>query len=233
MNVVFSTCVHLWAKLGQKSLLRIVRWHCPPDTRFEIGALAVWGRARYLSVTKTHHNIKSLRVRGEETFCFFEIWRPEWGSNPRSPTFQAGSFNRCTRAPALFAFPLHRITSNNILITFCVSMIYILHLIRTVFHIQECCNNLITFRILVHFCLEFRKIQRQHIIKIYVCSVTHDTAAVTSTQQPDVNVRSARSSWHQINHSNWLITCRHDETLTQCWVNAGPEPMSRVSGVLT
>ena len=40
-----------------------------------------------------------LRVSGEETCCFFETWRPEWGSSPRSPTFQAGSFNHCTRAP--------------------------------------------------------------------------------------------------------------------------------------
>ena len=31
---------------------------------------------------------------------FHSTWRPEWGSNPRSPTFQAGSFNRCTRATA-------------------------------------------------------------------------------------------------------------------------------------
>ena len=29
-----------------------VRWHCPLNTGFEIWALAVWGRARYLSVTK-------------------------------------------------------------------------------------------------------------------------------------------------------------------------------------
>ena len=27
-------------------------------------------------------------------FCFFETWRTEWGSNPRSPTFQASSFNQ-------------------------------------------------------------------------------------------------------------------------------------------
>ena len=29
-----------------------MRWHCPPDTGFEIRALAVWGRARYFSITK-------------------------------------------------------------------------------------------------------------------------------------------------------------------------------------
>ena len=34
------------------------------------------------------------------TFRFFEICRPEWGSNPRSTTFQAGSFNHCATAPA-------------------------------------------------------------------------------------------------------------------------------------
>ena len=46
------------------------------------------------------HNIRYLRVSGEETFCFFETWRPEWGSNPPFQTFQAGSFNHYTRAPA-------------------------------------------------------------------------------------------------------------------------------------
>ena len=45
-------------------------------------------------------NIESLWVREEETFCFFETWRPELDSNLRSPIFQAGSFNHCTRAPA-------------------------------------------------------------------------------------------------------------------------------------
>ena len=39
------------------------------------------------------HYIESLRVSGEETFCFFETRRPERGLNPRSPTFQAGNFN--------------------------------------------------------------------------------------------------------------------------------------------
>ena len=61
-------CAH--AKLGQENLLRMVRWlrwHCPPDTVFEIRALAVWGRARYLSVTEAPHNTD---VDGEETFLF-------------------------------------------------------------------------------------------------------------------------------------------------------------------
>ena len=37
-------------------MVRWLRWHCSPDTGFEIRALAVWGRARYLSVTEALHN---------------------------------------------------------------------------------------------------------------------------------------------------------------------------------
>ena len=55
-----------------------MRWHCRPDTGFEIRALAVWGRARYLSATEAPHNIEFLRVSGGATFCFFATWRPEW-----------------------------------------------------------------------------------------------------------------------------------------------------------
>ena len=47
-------------------------------------------------------NSESLRVSGEETFCPFETWRPKWGSNPRSATFQAGSIDHCTRARRLY-----------------------------------------------------------------------------------------------------------------------------------
>ena len=32
-------------------------------SRLEIRALAVWGRARYLSVTEAPHNIESLQIR--------------------------------------------------------------------------------------------------------------------------------------------------------------------------
>ena len=85
----------LWARKTSFSMMMVrwMRWHCPPDTGFEIRALAVWGRAHHLSVTEVPHNIESLRVSGEETFCHFETWRPEWGLNPRSKPFQAGSFN--------------------------------------------------------------------------------------------------------------------------------------------
>ena len=43
----------------------------PPG--FEIRALAVWGRARYLSATEALHNIESIRVGGEETFIFVSL----------------------------------------------------------------------------------------------------------------------------------------------------------------
>ena len=59
-----ATFVHInmiKAKLGQENLLRIVRWHCIPDTQFEIRALGVWGRARYLLVTEAPHDIESIR----------------------------------------------------------------------------------------------------------------------------------------------------------------------------
>ena len=51
-------------------MVRWMRWHFPPDTGFEIWALVVWSRARYLSVKEVPHNIDSLRVSWEETFCF-------------------------------------------------------------------------------------------------------------------------------------------------------------------
>ena len=71
-------------------------WNCPPDKGFEIRTPWVWGRARYFTITEAPHNIQSLRVRREETFSFIETWIPERCSNPRSPIFQAGSFNHCT-----------------------------------------------------------------------------------------------------------------------------------------
>ena len=39
-----------------------VRWHCPLDTGFKILALAVWGRARHLSVSEALHNTDFFRA---------------------------------------------------------------------------------------------------------------------------------------------------------------------------
>ena len=102
-------CTHIYTELSQDNLLRMVgwiRWDCPPDTGFEIQAPVVWGRARYLSVTEAPHNIKSLQVNEAVTICFFETWMPA-GGRTRDLRFskeyivQAGSFNHCTKAPAL------------------------------------------------------------------------------------------------------------------------------------
>ena len=49
-----------------------MRWHCPPDTRFKIRALAVWGRARYLSVMEAPHNTEFYTWVGKKHFCFFQ-----------------------------------------------------------------------------------------------------------------------------------------------------------------
>ena len=80
--------------------MRWTRCHSPSDTGLTIRALAVWGLAIYLSVTVALHNTEALRVSREETFCFFETWMPEWGTNPQPPTFQACSLNHGTNAPA-------------------------------------------------------------------------------------------------------------------------------------
>ena len=98
-GVLGHLCAHIgWP--GQENLLRMVRWmrwHRPPDTGFEIRALAVWGR----DATSRARRLPTIFYFYEWAgSCFFETWRPEWGSNPRSPTFQARSFNHCTRTPA-------------------------------------------------------------------------------------------------------------------------------------
>ena len=51
-------------------MVRWLRWHCPPDTGFEIRALEVWGRARYLSVTEAPHNTDFHTWMGKKHFLF-------------------------------------------------------------------------------------------------------------------------------------------------------------------
>ena len=53
-------------------MVRWLIWHCPPDTGFEIRALTVWGRARYLSVTEAPHNTDFHTWMGKKHFCFFQ-----------------------------------------------------------------------------------------------------------------------------------------------------------------
>ena len=64
-------CAH--AKLWQEHLMRMVRWHCPPNTGSEIRTLEVWGRARCLSVTEAAHDNKFYEWMGEETYVSFKL----------------------------------------------------------------------------------------------------------------------------------------------------------------
>ena len=65
MNVVL---VHLnWARRTSWGC-----WDVWNDIGFDIKAQAIWGRARYLSVIEASHNIESLGMSREQTFCFFE-----------------------------------------------------------------------------------------------------------------------------------------------------------------
>ena len=64
-------------------MVRWLRWHCPPDTGFEIRALAVWGRARYLSVTEAPHNTDFHTWMGKKHFCFFQT--AETGNRTPNP----------------------------------------------------------------------------------------------------------------------------------------------------
>ena len=78
--------MHIKAKLGQENLLRMVRWlrwHCPPDTGFEICTLAVWGRARYLSVTEAPHNTDFHTWMGGKHFLFLSN-RRDREPNPKA-----------------------------------------------------------------------------------------------------------------------------------------------------
>ena len=80
-------------------MVRWVRWHCPPDTGFEIRALAVWGRARYLSVTETPHNTDFHTWMGKKHFCFLQT--AETGNRTPNSGVEGSGANHYPRAPAL------------------------------------------------------------------------------------------------------------------------------------
>ena len=76
-----TNCTKKWNESGFRPPLctyrlnwarRWLRWHSPPDTGFEIRALAVWGRARYLSVTEAPHNTNFHTWMGKKHFSFFQ-----------------------------------------------------------------------------------------------------------------------------------------------------------------
>ena len=80
-------------------MVRWLRWHCPPDTGFEIRALAVWGRARYLSVTEAPHNTNFHTWMGKKQFCFFQT--AETGNRTPDSGVKGSGANHYPRAPAL------------------------------------------------------------------------------------------------------------------------------------
>ena len=83
-------------------MVRWLRWHCPPDTGFEIRALAVWGRARYLSVTEAPHNTNFHTWMGKKHFLFLSN-RRDREPNPNSGVKGSGA-NHYPRAPAQLAW---------------------------------------------------------------------------------------------------------------------------------
>ena len=80
-------------------MVRWLRWHCPPDTGFEIRALAVWGRARYLSVTEAPHNTNFHTWMVKKQFCFFQT--AETGNRTPDSGVKGSGANHYPRAPAL------------------------------------------------------------------------------------------------------------------------------------
>ena len=80
-------------------MVRWLRWHCPPDTGFEIRTLAVWGRARYLSVTEAPHNTNFHTWMGKKHFCFFQT--AETGNRTPNSGVKGSGANHYPRAPAL------------------------------------------------------------------------------------------------------------------------------------
>ena len=79
-------------------MVRWLRWHCPPDTGFEIRALAVWGRARYLSVTEAPHNTDFHTWMGKKHLCFFQT--AETGNRTPNSGVKGSGANHYPRAPA-------------------------------------------------------------------------------------------------------------------------------------
>ena len=79
-------------------MVRWLRWHCPPDTGFEIRALAVWGRARYLSVTEAPHNTDFHTWMGKKHFCFFQTAKT--GNRTPDSGVKGSGANHYPRAPA-------------------------------------------------------------------------------------------------------------------------------------
>ena len=86
-------------------MVRWLRWHCPTDTGLEIRALAVWGRARYLSITEAPHNTDFHRWMGKKHFVSFKTPRP--GTEPWALAWKAAVLITTLGPPPRFARMLH------------------------------------------------------------------------------------------------------------------------------
>ena len=86
-------------------MVRWLRWHCPQDTGFEIRTLAVWGRARYLSVTEAPHNTNFHTWMGNKHFCFFQT--AETGNRTPNSGVKGSGANHYPRAPAQMTYRWH------------------------------------------------------------------------------------------------------------------------------
>ena len=82
-------------------MVKWLRWHCPPDTGFEIRALAVWGRARYLSVTEAPHNTDFHTWMGKKHFLFLSR-PPGPGTEPRTLAWKAAVLTTTLGPPPIF-----------------------------------------------------------------------------------------------------------------------------------
>ena len=57
-----------WARRTSWGWWDEMRWHCPPDTGYEIQTQEVWGRARCLPVTEASHNNEFYEWMGKKHF---------------------------------------------------------------------------------------------------------------------------------------------------------------------
>ena len=79
-------------------MVRWLRWHCPPDTGFEIQALAVWGRARYSRSQRLPTILTFTRGCGKNIFSFFRT--AETGNRTPDSGVKGSGANHYPRAPA-------------------------------------------------------------------------------------------------------------------------------------
>ena len=94
-----------------------MRWHCPSNTGFEIRALAVWGRARYLSITEAPNNTEFYTWMGEKHFCFFQT--AVTGNRTPNSNVKGSGANHYPRSPVCEFQTKYTLNSTNDSILVC------------------------------------------------------------------------------------------------------------------